>query len=96
MVKQLQDQFHPCDSTSLAHERMALNYANMKNHEESKRLFERIKAVETRFNTKTNKMTEADKIAVVLSQSPVAFQSVLTNESRTMKGQNKVLTMKDL
>ena len=46
----------------LADERMALNGLNVKNHEDPKQFFECIKAVETRFNTKTKKITEADKM----------------------------------
>ena len=36
--------------------------------EDPKKLFERIKTVETQYNTKSKKIKEEDKIAVVLSR----------------------------
>ena len=52
----------------------------MGQNEDPKKLFEKIKAVETRFNTKTKKISEAEKIAVVLSQAPLKYQAILTSE----------------
>ena len=57
----------------------------MKKNEDPKKLFERIKAVDTTRNTKTKKMQESDKMAIALSQAPKEFQSFLTTESRVEK-----------
>ena len=54
----------------------------MKKNEDSKKLFEQIKEVETRCNTKIRKIKEEDKMAVVLSEAPVAYQAVLTAEQQ--------------
>ena len=69
VVKQLEERYKPEDIMSLVDEKIALNKIRMGQNEDPKKLFEKIKAVETRFNTKTKKISEAKKIAVVLSQA---------------------------
>jgi len=96
VVKQLNDKFRLRDMMSLVNEKMALNDISMKKNQDSKSLFEQIKAVETRFNTKTRKISEADKIAIVLSKALKAYQSMLTIESRIQKVQGIDVTLKDL
>jgi len=93
VVKQLEYRYRPSDTMALVDERIALNKISMKKKEDPKKLFERIKEVETRYNTKTRKIKEEDKMAVVLSEAPAAYQAVLTAEQRA-KG--TALTMDDL
>jgi len=69
VVKQLEERYKPEDIMSLVDEKISLNKIRMGQNEDPKKLFEKIKAVETRFNTKTKKISEAKKIAVVLSQA---------------------------
>lgn len=68
---------------SLADERAALSAVAMKDSEDPKKLFKRLKAVEVRFNTLTHKIKQEDLMAFILSQSPKAYQAVLTAEHRT-------------
>ena len=82
VVKKLQKKYRPCDTMAMVDERIALNEIKMKKNEDPSKLFERIKAVETKYNTKTRKISEADKIAVVISQALRAYRSILTAEQR--------------
>jgi len=52
---------------SLVNETVELNKIRMSSSENLKLLFDRIKSVETQFNTKTHKIKEEEKIAVILS-----------------------------
>ena len=54
----------------LVDEKIATNNIKTKRNEDTKRLFERIKSVETTNNTKKKNTQEADKMAVVLIQAP--------------------------
>ena len=65
---------------SLVGENIALNKIRMGQNEDLVKLFDRIRAVETRFNTKSKKIKEDELIAVVLSQVPNACQAVLMSE----------------
>ena len=85
VVKQLEERYKPEDIMSLVDEKIALNKIRMGQNEDPKKLFEKIKAVETRFNTKTKKISEAEKIAVVLSQAPLKYQAILTSEQQLHK-----------
>ena len=53
---------------SLVDKKVALNKMCMNSNEDPKKLFERIKAVKVRCNTKIKKISKADKITIVLSQ----------------------------
>ena len=52
---------------SVVDENIALNQIRMGQNEDPVKLFDRIRAVETRFNAKSKKIKEAELIAVVLS-----------------------------
>ena len=77
----------------LVDEKIATNNIKTKRNEDTKRLFERIKSVETIYNTKTKKTQEADKMTVVLSQAPEKHQVVLTAVELSQKEE---LSMADL
>ena len=77
-------------------EKIELNKIHMSPSENPKCLFDKIKSVETRFNTKMYKTKEEEKIAVVLSQAPLQCKSTLTNEQRIKKSLGFDVTMKDL
>ena len=66
-MKRLQETYRPCDAMSMVDERIALNNVKMKKKEDPAKLFERIKAVETKYNTKIRKISETDKIVIVIS-----------------------------
>ena len=55
----------------------------MKDNEDPKKLFERLKAVEVIFNTPNHKIKEEDRMDVILSQSPREYQATLTVEHRS-------------
>lgn len=80
VIKDLTKKYKPEDIMSLVDEKVELAKIRMSSDEEPKKLFDRIIAVETRFNTKTRQIAEAEKIAVVLSQAPKQYQGVLTSE----------------
>jgi len=96
VVKLLLDKYKPDGIMSLVDEKMALNKIRMGENEHPTKLFDRIKAVETRFNTKTNKIKEEELIAVVLSQAPKAYRAVLTSEQRMRKNLGIDVKVKDL
>jgi len=96
VVKELIKKYKPDDIMSLVDEKVALNKIRMSSNEEPKQLFERIKAVEVQYNTKTKKISEPDKIAVVLSQAPSMYKSVITAEQRLKRGLGIDVTMQDL
>jgi len=82
VIKELIKKYKPDDVMSLVDEKVALNKIRMSSSDEPSVLFDQITAVEVRYNTKTKKISEAEKIAVVLSQAPKMYQSVLTSEQR--------------
>ena len=67
VVKQLQEKYHLSDTMSLVDKRIELNKIKIGKNEHPKKLFNCIKAVETRFNTKTKKIKEKYKMVVVIS-----------------------------
>ena len=95
-VKESIKKHKPDDIMSLVDEKVALNKIRMSSNEEPKQLFKRIKAVEVRYNAKTKKLSEANKIAVVLSQAPAICKSVITAEQRLKCGLGIDSTMQDL
>jgi len=96
VIKDLFKKYKPEDIMSLVDEKVELAKIRMSPNEEPKKLFDRIIAVETRFNTKTRQIGEAEKIAVVLSQAPKQYQGVLTSEQCLRRGLGLDVTMKDL
>jgi hypothetical protein len=54
----------------------------MKKNQEPAALFEQITAVENRYNTVSNKVSQEDLIAVILDAAPAEYQAVLTSEQR--------------
>ena len=77
----------------LAVERMALSVVKIKDNEDPKIFFERLKAVEVRFNTSNHKIKEDDRMAFMASQVRREFQAILTVKPRT-KG--AIVTTEDL
>ena len=75
VVKLLLEKCKPDGIMSLVDDKMALNKIRMGENENPTTLFDRVKAVETRFNSKTNKIKEEELIAVVLSQAPKACRA---------------------
>ena len=96
VVAEMMKKFKPDDVMSLVDEKVALNKIRMSSTDEPKLLFDQIKAVEVQYNTKTKKIAEADKIAVVLSQAPKIYQSVITSEQRMKRALNIDVTLSDL
>ena len=68
----------------------------MKKKEEPAKLFERIKAVEVKYNTKTRKISKIDKIAIVISQAPCIYRSIITTEQRAQKSNLKLTDLQDV
>ena len=66
-MKLLLKKYKPDGIMSLADKKMALNKIHMGKNENPTTLFNRIKALETRFNSKTNKINEEELITIVLS-----------------------------
>ena len=56
VMKRLQEKCCPSDTMSMVDERIALNNVKIEKNEDPSKLFERIKAVETKCNTKTRKI----------------------------------------
>lgn len=67
VIKDLANKHEPTDAMCLADERMALSAVTMRDNEDPKKLFERLKVVEVRYNMPTHKTKEEDKMAVILS-----------------------------
>ena len=65
---------------AIVDEWIVLNNIKMKKDKDLTKLFERIKAIEIRYNTKTRKILEANKIAIVISQVLCAYRSIITAE----------------
>ena len=81
---------------SLVDEKIALNKIRLSAKENPTKLFDRIKAVETRFNTKTTKTKEECLISVALSQAPTVCHGVLASEQRMRKELGVSVEIKDL
>ena len=81
---------------SLIDEKVALAKIRMNNADEPKVLFNQIKVVEVRCDTKTKNISELDKMAVVLSQAPASYMSVITAETRMRRGLGIDIAMQDL
>ena len=60
VVKEFQSKCEPADAMSLVEERIALSVVKMKDNEDSKKMFKRLKSVEVRFNTPNHKIKEED------------------------------------
>ena len=80
VIKKLKNKYKPQDIMSLVDKKVELNKIKMKATDDPKVLFDQITAVETRFQTKTHQIKEEDKIAIILSQAPMKYKTVLTNE----------------
>ena len=52
----------------------------MKDNDDPKKIFERLKVVEVRFITPNHKIKEEDQMAVMLSQFPREHQAMITAE----------------
>ena len=96
VVKELLEKYKPEGIMSLVDEKIALHKIRMGQNKDPAKLFNRIVAVETRFNTKTKKIKEEELIAVVLSQAPKTYQAVLTAEQRMRKQLGVTVTVNDL
>lgn len=94
IVEILMKKFKPADTMSRVEMRVALTKIKMKKDDDPEVLFEQLSAVQNRYNTKTEKIEEADLIAVVLASAPKEYQSVLTN-IQMIKG-DAALTHEDL
>ena len=68
----------------------------MNANDDPKVLFDQIMAVETRFQIKTHKIKEKEKITVILSQALIQYKSVLTNKQRLKADQGMSITVKYL
>ena len=95
VMKKLQEKHLPSDTMAMVDERIALNSIKMKKGEDPSKLFERIKAVETKYNAKARKISETDKIAVVISQAPRAYGSIITAEQRVQKSNLKLSDLQE-
>ena len=78
---------------SLVDEKITLNKIQMDSNEDPTKIFDWIKAVETKFNTK---IKQDELITVVLIQSPKECQAALTSEQWMKKGLDSDATLKDL
>ena len=67
VAKELMRKCKPDDLVSLFYKKLDLTKIRMTSNDEPKELFDQIMTVEVRHNAKTKKITEADKITVVLS-----------------------------
>ena len=65
---------------SLVNEKVTLNKIYMGQNENHSKLFDRIKVVETYYNTKTKRIKEKESLVVIPSQALKKYQAVLTFE----------------
>ena len=63
----LQEKYHPSNTMAIVDEYIALNNIKMKANKDPVKLFERIKTVEMRYKIKTRKVSEVEKITIVIS-----------------------------
>ena len=96
VVKQLIEKHKPEGIMSQVDEKIALNKIRMSHNEHPTKLLDHIKAAETRFDAKTNKIKEEELIVVVLSQAPMSYRAVLTLEQRMRKDLGVNVKVKDL
>ena len=85
--------YKPDGIMSLVDEKIALNQIRMDSNEDTIKIFDRIKEVEHKFNTKIKK---EELIAIVLIQSPKEHRDALSSEQRMKKGLVIDATLKDL
>ena len=67
MVKELHEKYKPDGIVSLADRKIELNQIRTDSNEDPTKRFDRIKTVETKFNTKTKKINQEELIVVVLT-----------------------------
>eukprot|EP00957_Ditylum_brightwellii_P168767 12846279-Ditylum_brightwellii.AAC.1 len=89
----LHEKFAPKDLVSKIELRRHLNGISMKKEEDPSKLFEKIAALQNRYNTASYQIPMDEMIATVLEKAPKEYGTVLTVEQRT-KGAS--LTMADL
>ena len=94
-MKKLQEKYRPSDTMSMVDEIIALNNIKMKKDDDPSKLLERIMVVETKHNTKARKISETDKIAIVISQAPRACRSIITAEQRVQKSNLKLSDLQE-
>eukprot|EP00957_Ditylum_brightwellii_P208978 15359734-Ditylum_brightwellii.AAC.1 len=93
VVVLLHEKYAPKDLVSKIELRRNLNSILMKKYEDPVKLFEKIAALQNRYNTASYQIPLDEMIATVLEKAPKEYGTVLTVEQR-MKGSN--LTMVDL
>ena len=90
VVKELHEEFSPNDLRSEIHLKKELAKLTLKEHEDPKKLFSRIVAIEAKYRDRGCVLTEKEKLQVVCTESPEPYDDII--EAALKKDRNKPVT----
>ena len=93
LITQIKNKCAPQDRMAVAERTTKLNSTKLNKGEDPARLFEAIKAIDNQYKDLSHKLTEDDKIAIVLGKGKTEYSVILANTARE-KGTS--LTIDDL